>query len=340
MEGLGAVGISKLIERFGSAKEAFDAKKIQSSDIFKKADQIVFTSRKKGIDIISLSDLQYPGFLKTIPDPPPVLYTLGNLEGDVARIAIVGSRSSTYHSLNIAETISSGLGGAGITIVSGFARGVDTAAHRGAVLCSSKGGGRTIAVMGCGVDIIYPEENKKLYEDIIKKGAIISEFPPQTPPFKTNFPKRNRIISGLCLAVVVVQATRYSGALITARLALEQGREVFTVPGPGGSERYRGSNDLIRQGAKIVESATDILEELQPVLKSHISYWQKDDKENNNTEYPTDDPVLNLLSEEPIHIDTISEKLLIDIPRLSTKLFEFEVKGLIKKLPGGKYIKK
>ena len=213
---------------------------------------------------LHLQDKDYPLNLRYIYQPPATIYLEGNLIAqDNIAIAIVGSRRATDYGLNNAERIGFELASRGITVVSGLARGIDSAAHRGAL----KAGGRTIAVLGSGLDVIYPPENKKLAQDIAQGGAVISEFIPDTPPHRENFPRRNRIISGLSLGVVVVEAAKRSGALITENFALEQGREVFALPGKVDSFTSGGVHDLIKEGAKLIESIEDIIEELEP-LKS------------------------------------------------------------------------
>ncbi len=225
-------------------------------------------SKENKTRTLSFSDKGYPTNLKYIYDPPPTLYVKGNiLPEDNIAIAIIGSRRATYYGLKNAENLSFELAAGGITIISGLARGVDSAAHRGAL----KAGGRTIAVLGSGLNIIYPPENEKLAREILQCGAVISEFPQGTAPLRQNFPRRNRIISGLSLGVVVVEAAKRSGALITANLALEQGREVFALPGKIDSFTSRGTHDLIKQGAKLVESAEDIIEELEPLKSCQIN---------------------------------------------------------------------
>lgn len=216
--------------------------------------------KKLGLKIITQDDQVYPENLKNIYDPPMLLYVKGELKPeDKLSMAIVGSRRASFYGLSCAEKFASDLAGKGITIVSGMARGIDSYAHKGAL----KAGGRTIAVIGSGFNNIYPPENKKLAEEIAKCGAVISEFPLDMLPKKENFPRRNRIISGLSLGVLVVEAARNSGALITADFALEQGREVFALPGKVDSNTSFGTNGLIKQGAKLVSGVDDILEELQ-----------------------------------------------------------------------------
>lgn len=227
------------------------------------------------------------------------------------------------------KRISKELSSAGVTVVSGMARGIDTFAHLGAL----EGGGRTIAVLGCGVDMIYPRQNKKLMYDIIDHGAVISEFPLSTPPEGKNFPKRNRIISGLSLGVMVVEATADSGSLITASHALEQGREVFAVPGNVGLSTSQGTNKLIKQGAKLVEDEYDILTEIFPQYEGKIR------KEETPVLNEEERGILQLLSHTPLHIDEISRLRQMEVQRVSTILLELELKGLISQLGGKMFVR-
>lgn len=270
--GFGNSRIKSLVSFFGSAQTAWKAAR---RDLFlcgcldvadcnnllaerEKIDvhKIAQEWEQKGIRLCRPPDGEYPALLKTIFDPPQVLFYRGQLPGDQPLIAIVGARRASAYGKNAASFLASQLVSAGFAVVSGAARGIDTAAHNGALE-----GGRTFAVLGCGVDVSYPAENKRLLEKIAEQGAVISEHPPGTPPLPGFFPARNRIISGLSRGVVVVEAAEKSGALITADFALEEGRDVFAVPGSIFSETSRGTHRLIKQGAKLVERAADILEE-------------------------------------------------------------------------------
>jgi len=218
---------------------------------------------KNGIEIVTIDDEEYPENLKTISDPPIVLYIKGKiLPRDKLSIAIVGSRYSSSYGRNVCSILSKGLSKLGFTIISGMARGIDTSAHRSCL----EEGGRTIAVLGSGLLQVYPAENKALFEEICKNGAVISEFPLDTKPFSPNFPRRNRIIAGMSLGCIVVEARERSGALITARLAMESGREVFAVPGEITKETSKGTNKLIKEGAKPVSDVIDIIEELRHII--------------------------------------------------------------------------
>jgi DNA processing protein len=281
-------------------------------------------------------DNTYPKILYNIYDPPLVIYAKGNLIDNEMAIAVVGSRRATTYGIKTAESISSKLSSYGITIVSGMARGIDSYAHIGAL----KSGGRTVAVLGCGVDIVYPSENRKLMEKIIEVGAVISEYPPGTPPFAYNFPARNRIISGLCQGVVVIEAAHKSGSLITADCALEQGREVFAVPGNISNINSSGTNKLIKEGAKLVSNVEDILEELNEFNLSEISEYIIKNKKDKNTLYDLsieEKKILKELMYEPLHIDMITEKCNMSIQEINSLLIMMELKGVIEQAPGNIY---
>ena len=283
-----------------------------------------------GVTILTFRDQGYPKNLLQIYDPPPLLYVRGKLDqGDSPMVAMVGSRHGSSYGRAMTKRISKDLASSGLTVVSGMARGIDTCAHLGAL----EAGGMTIAVFGCGIDIIYPPENKRLFFDIIDHGAIISEFPLSTPPEGKNFPKRNRIISGLSLGVVIVEATADSGSLITASHALEQGREVFAVPGNVGMATSKGTNALIKQGAKLVEGVQDILVELLP------QYERKPSSEGTPALNDEEDSIFQLLSYNPLHIDEISRLSQMEIRRVSTILLELELKGVISQLSGKMFVR-
>jgi DNA processing protein len=276
VDGVGHVGFKALLSAFGSPRQAFDApfsmikavpgigakaaRQIKDFANWETIEKEMDCARQAGVRIVTLQDPLYPPRLACIYDNPAYLYVKGNLKDDDINIAFVGSRTASAHGLYTTERLCRELALRGVTIVSGMARGIDSAAHRGALA----GRGRTIAVLGCGLDIVYPPENEKLFNDIAANGAVISEFPFSAPPNASNFPARNRIISGLSLGVVVVEAGEKSGSLITARIALEQGREVFAVPGSIDVSGSRGTNKLIKQGAKLIENIDDILEEVLP----------------------------------------------------------------------------
>lgn len=294
-------------------------------------------AREDKIKALSVKDKAYPANLRYIFDPPRTIYIKGDIiPQDNIAIAIVGSRCASYYGLKNAEDISFKLAARGITIISGLARGIDSAAHRGAL----KADGRTIAVLGSGLNIIYPSENKPLAERIIQKGAVISELPLNTPPLRQNFPRRNRIISGLSLGVVVVEAARRSGALITANYALEQGREVFALPGKINSCTSQGTNNLIKQGAKLVESIEDIIEELEPLKSMLVKQIESENSARLKPDLPEDEKQIYLcLSSEPLPIDEIIQKTNLSYGRLLTSLLKLEHKRLVKELPGKMFVK-
>lgn len=275
---IGPARARKLLVRFKEPGEILTASQREIASVLDSSLAQVIDQQRKEVDldkqlrliekyqvkIITQDDPAYPVNLKNIFDPPLVLFLRGEiLPEDGLSIAIVGTRIATIYGMNMARKISSQLGQRGFAIISGGARGIDTAAHQAALVINA----RTIAVLGCGVDVVYPPENTRLFGQIIKNGALVSEFPMGTLPLGQNFPQRNRIISGLSVGVVVIEAPRKSGALITACSALEQGREVFCVPGQADSFTMKGSHQLLREGAKLVEDVDDIIEEIEPLLR-------------------------------------------------------------------------
>ncbi len=278
-----------------------------------------------GLAPVYWPDASYPVALTTIADPPPVLWTRGSL--DVFRrpcVAIVGARAASAYGLSVAERLAADLATAGLVVVSGMARGVDSAAHRGALAAS----GATVAVLGSGADVIYPPEHAPLADAIATSGLLVSELVPGTPPLPRFFPMRNRIISGLSRAVVVIEAGERSGSLITARMALEQGRDVLAVPGNVLSGRNRGAHGLLRDGAKIVESADDILEELGMAAVAP------------SARPPLADPILACLTPgEPSDLDEISERTGLSATRLLARLFELELQGAVTRVGGGRFVR-
>lgn len=313
------------------------ARKIHS---FKKEDldKEFALAKKCGLKIITLEDEDYPENLKNIPDPPIVLYVKGEIrEEDKLSIAIVGSRRASYYGLSSAEKFAFDLSNLGFTIVSGMARGIDTASHKGAL----KGGGRTIAVMGSGFNHLYPPENKELVEKIAKNGAVISEFPINEEPKKENFPRRNRVISGLSLGVLVIEAARNSGALITADFALEQGREVFALPGKVDSGTSFGTNGLIKQGAKLVSGVQDILEEFNLSIETKEPGKDKTEgKDIPGQDLTSKESLLyNMISNEPLPLNEIIEQTNMDISQISDIILRLQLKKLIKQLPGKEFVR-
>lgn len=297
--------------------------------------EIIRTNEK--IKTLAIADKGYPTNLKYIYDPPSTLYVKGEIiPEDAIAIAIVGSRRASYYGLKNAESLSFELAARGITIISGLARGVDSAAHRGAL----KAKGRTIAVLGSGLNVIYPSENEKLAEEVSRNGAVISEFPLGTPPLRQNFPRRNRIISGLSLGVVVAEAAKISGALITANCALEQGREVFALPGKIDSFTSKGVHNLIKQGAKLVESLEDIIEELEPLKSCQTEQIKSESSTEIKLNLPEEErQIYCCLTSEPLQLEEIIQKVTLSYGKLLTCLLKLEHKRLVKELPGKLFVR-
>ena len=355
--GIGNYSIKNLIAVFKTPKAVFEADyknlikvqgiseekaknilKHKTPDSVKKDYE---TALDKNYQIITMSDKEYPHLLLKISDPPPFLYVLGKLNNKADNIAIVGSRVATNYGLIVAKRISGDIANLDIQVVSGMARGIDTAAHIGAI----SSGGKTIAVLGSGFEKIYPLENKKLFYEIQENGAVISEFSPFKEPKPENFPMRNRIISGISLGTLVVEASKKSGSLITARLALEQGREVFAVPGNINSFKSAGTHHLLKQGAKLVENANDIIDEVRFLLREQDVEQKNEDDEKKTLlgiaeKLEKDElKVFNSLSSYDEHIDKISEKLNINIATLSGILTKLELKGLVSQSSGKMFAK-
>jgi len=280
------------------------------------------------------SDVAYPPALAAIVDPPALLWVRGSVDALAAQpvVAIVGARAASPYGLAVAERLAGDLAARGVMIVSGLARGVDSAAHRGALA----GGGVTVAVLGSGADVIYPPEHAALAREMVERGAIVSEFVPGTPPNPFFFPQRNRIISGLARAVVVIEAGEKSGSLITARSALEQGRDVLAVPGNVLTGRNRGAHGLLRDGAKIVETADDILEELH--LSAGVNLRGPADA-SEPAKAPVDAVLASLTAGEPCDLDAIAERSGLNSARLLPRLFELEVQGLVRRVGGGRFVR-
>jgi len=365
---IGSIRLKKLLEFFGKPENILKGppeRLTQVSGIAGKIAHKIYSlkkedldkefvlAKKHGLKILTQDDKNYPENLKNIYDPPIVLYVLGEIRPeDKIAIAIVGSRRASFYGLTNAQKFAADLSEKGFTIVSGMARGIDTYAHRGAL----KVGGRTIAVMGSGFNHIYPVENKELAQEISKSGAVISEFPINTEPFKQNFPQRNRVISGLSMGILIAEAARNSGALITADFALEQGREVFALPGKVDSNTSFGTNGLIKQGAKLVENADDIIEELEPILKSKIKELKANQpelaQEKEISMKPQSQAVLeldlgdeegkvfDLISDQSIQIDELVEKTNMDISNISDILLRLQMKRLVRQLPGKQFVRK
>jgi DNA processing protein len=351
VQGLGCVSFKKLAGHFGDPTEALSASTAALAEIqgldqsvidglrnfsaWDEAEKEIIRAEKAAVKIVPFTDSSYPARLRMIPDPPSLLYLKGEIRRDDEKaVAVVGSRSTSDYGRRVARDLCRGLASLGFTVVSGMARGIDGTAHE----TSLNAGGRTIAVLGSGVDRVYPAEHDKLYRRISENGAVISEFPMGTRPLAFNFPARNRLISGLSLGVVVVEATEKSGSLITAALALEQGREVFAVPGEVGASRSRGAHRLIRQGAKLVETVDDIVEEIAPQLLVRsgktLSAPRRTLPQNLGDEFQR---IFGLFQERPLQIDEVIESSGCSPSRVSEILLELELQGYIKQLPGKKY---
>jgi len=337
--GLGGESARRLLKQFGSPEAVFAAS-VSSLKSLVKVD--VAAEINKGIaddaitptlawledsnnHIVTLADSDYPQALLNIPDPPLLLYVKGQLDLlNRPTLAVVGSRSATPQGMNNAEAFAKSLSDAGLCIISGMAHGIDAAAHRGAL----RGHGGSIAVVGTGLDKVYPSANRDLAHALAQKGTLVSEFPLGTPPLATNFPRRNRLISGMSLGCLVVEASLQSGSLITARLALEQGRDVFAIPGSIHAPQSKGCHALLKQGAKLVEAAQDILEELGGIL---VAPAQAADSEG------SDAALFEHLGFDPVDVDTLSVRSGLTVSQLSAMLLTLELGGRICVLPGGLY---
>jgi DNA processing protein len=365
--GIGPRAAAKLLERFGSAEAVYKATRVElehlrlppeavdtiiARDLLPRAEAEINEVKKLGGDILLLDDGVYPSSLREIYDPPIVLYVKGAWSDCLDRpcIGVVGSRRCSTYGQNAATMLARDLAERGVTVVSGFARGIDAAAHRGAL----EAGGRTVAVLGTGIDEVYPRDHKKLAAEILDRGgALVSQFPLGTPPVSENFPYRNRIISGLSLGVVVVEASENSGSLITARLAMEQNREVFAVPGNITSRNSFGTNYLIKgAGAKLVQQWQDIATELpQPLAASLLPPPFGERKK----ETPVVDrlafvpeglsaaetSVFKLLTpDSPAHVDWLFDKSKLPISELTAALLNLEIRELVRALPGRCFVKR
>ena len=384
--GIGNHTIRRLLTAFGSAEKSLAA----TSEELAQIDGLTPDVRQHLIDgrsraplaqelelieqhqchIVTLNDESYPPLLKQISDPPVLLYITGEFPlVDAPSIAIVGSRSPTEYGKTISQQLSHQLAARGITVVSGFARGIDTCVHRGTL----EAGGRTVAVFGCGLSIMYPETNQALAAEIIKSGALVSEFPMTMPPRGANFPRRNRVISGLTLGTLVVEASDRSGSLITARHAADQGREVFAVPGQIFSNVSRGTHSLINQGATLINSVDDILDALpqdytgilrqEPATRQPTPGPDRGSKRFDRTAHPQsteakstpasqsntqaeldltpdEQAVLATMDASSIHIDQIARDTQLPIGKVSSLLVMLELKGIVQQLPGKQFVKK
>lgn len=290
--------------------------------------------------LVLLGDPEYPPSLRPIDLPPPFLLVRGEiLREDGLAVAIVGARRGSPYGLRMAEQLGADLGARGVTVVSGLARGVDTAAHRGAL----DAGGRTVAVLGSGVDVVYPPENRRLSAEVVKAGALVSQFPMGTAPLPYHFPARNRVIAGLTLGTVVVEAAERSGALITARLAGELGREVYAVPGNVSSAGSRGTNSLIQDGAKLVQGWEDVVAEWRPEWRGALRPLPVPrpsmETETGGTVEPGERAILALLGDEPVAVDEVVERSRLPPGQVSAGLMALELRGLVRRIAGQRYVR-
>lgn len=342
-----------LLEEFGSPRNVLSqsseallnvrgigaktATALHDPELIVQARAMLLECRQLKIDVVPKTSADYPRRLPEICDPPSILYRRGVLlPQDELSIAIVGSRRCTMYGRRHAERLSAALSRAGFTIVSGLARGIDAAAHRGAL----QAGGRTLAVLASGVRDIYPPEHKELAEEISMQGALLSEMPIDQRPLPGLFPQRNRIISGLCLAVIVIEATRNSGALYTARHAMEQGREVFALPGSVDSLASEGCHDLIRDGATLVRSVDDVLSTLGPLpMPAATSNTVTIHSPRELVLNPLESQIINQISSSPIHIDEVLRETGIEASRVLATLTVLEMRRLIRRLPGNLFVR-
>lgn len=364
--GVGPRAVTRLLERFGSAENVFHATRreleslrlraetiesVLKREFHEKADEELEKVKESGADVLILDDGSYPFLLREIADPPITLYVKGDWQAcfDTPCVGVIGSRRCSTYGENASEMLARDLASNGVCIVSGLARGIDTAAHRGAL----RGDGRTIAVLGTGIDQVYPKENAKLVDEILASGgAVVSQFPLETPPLKENFPYRNRIISGLSYGVLLVEASERSGSLITARLATEQNREVLAVPGNITSKNSFGTNYLIKSGAKLVQQWQDVVAELPAEISASILPPKLDDEKESEQKLThqeqmpanlSDDErkIWQILSsDEPKHFDILLETSGLSFGDLNAALLGLEINELIRALPGKTYAKK
>ncbi len=362
---IGPRAATKLLEKFGSAENVFHARRheleslklkpesiesILKREFHEKAEEELLKVREIGGDVLNLDDGGYPFLLREIADPPITLYVKGDWQAcfDAPCVAIVGSRRCSTYGENASQMLARDLAANGICIVSGLARGIDTAAHHGAIQAK----GRTVAVLGTGIGQVYPKENARLVDEIVNSGgAVVSQFPLETPPIPENFPYRNRIISGLSLGVLIVEASERSGSLITARLAMEQNREVMAVPGNITSKNSFGTNYLIKSGAKLVQQWQDVVSELPSEISAAILPPRVDDKNvekgtKQQEQVPADlseneRKIWQMLSaDEATHIDVLLEESSLSFGDLNAALVNLEMRELVRNLPGNNYARK
>jgi len=341
VSGLGGQGLRKLLGEFGLPSQVLRAgraalarsvgdalaQRILADEAAAAVDAALAWAEAPGHSLLTLGDGAYPQQLLEIPDPPALLYVIGDAALLARRgLAIVGSRNATPQGVANAERFARAFSDAGLTIASGLALGIDAAAHRGAL----DGGGSTVAVLGCGVDVVYPQRNAELYRAVAARGALVSELPLGSAPLAANFPRRNRLISGLARGVLVVEAALASGSLITARLAAEQGREVFALPGSIHSPLSKGCHALIKEGAKLVESAQDVLDELRLPGRAPLHPAPPAQPGKGHA-------LLAHLGHDPCNVDTLCARSGLTPDTVSAILLELELAGLVAALPGGRY---
>ena len=356
--GLGARTAGKLLREFGSPDAIFNAsltaleaqrlpaavaQAVHSRQPLSDAARELAKAQAVGCRLLSWDEPEYPSRLREIYDPPPLLYVLGNVELlNRHTISIVGARRPTPYGNQMAERLAKDLADRGLVIASGLARGIDASAHKGALASAT---GVTIGVLGSGIDVIYPKENKKIFHEIEQRGAVISEFPLGTFPAPQNFPIRNRIIAGMALGVVVVEGAQYSGSLITARLAMEFGREVFGVPGNVTQPSSFGPNQLIKQGAKLVTGWEDVIEELPTPVRAELMPVETVSSEERaalveESLGPSERPIFALLSvDQALHVDELVERSGLSSSEVLVSLFDLELKGVVRQLPGKQFLK-
>lgn len=356
--GLGARLTGKLLRQFGGPEEIFRASltELEGCQLPAAAAQAVFGKsgfrdaekelagvKKAGIRLITWTEAEYPKLLTQIYDPPPLLYVRGNMEL-LSRhaISMVGTRRPTPYGNQMTERLARDLAERGLVIVSGLARGIDSSAHRGA--CAAARGGTT-GVLGSGIDVIYPKENRKLFEEVEKRGAIVTEFPLGAHPAPENFPMRNRIVAGMALGVIVAQGALYSGSLITSRLAMEFGREVYGVPGNVTEPMSFAPNQLIKQGAKLVTNWQDVVEELPTEVRAELFPMEATTAEERASLFegslsPTEKRLFELIRiEEPIHVDELVEKTGLSSSETLAALCDMEMRGVIRQMPGKQFVR-
>ncbi len=363
IRGLSPERLREAIRAAKGARSLFTESSADYKDIYAKArsfsdwswvDRELDRAEEDGVELVTIEDAAYPSSLREIFTPPLVLYTKGATKDffskALAHVAIIGTRKATPFALAMAENIAEDLTRAGVVVVSGLARGCDSAAHRGAL----KATGETIAVLGCGIDIIYPKENKDIYRDIADRGVLVSEFPFGTPPMAQNFPIRNRIVSGLSSGVLVIEAPFKSGAMMTARMALDGGREVMAMPGQPGAKTTGGSNSLLKDGATLIESADDVLEALSvtPGVNIELPFTtpvgapsanRRKASRGVSVQRSLDDEekkILDILDAGPLHIDNITQEAGMTVSTVLTSLLTLELDGVVEQLPGKVFFKR